>query len=33
MLRRVTDSPISGTELDDVLLAVEKAAPVDAWRR
>jgi hypothetical protein len=30
MLRRVTDSPVSGTELDDVLLAVEKAAPVDA---
>jgi serine phosphatase RsbU (regulator of sigma subunit) len=30
MLRRVTDSAMSGTELDDVLSAVEKAAPVDA---
>lgn len=30
MLRRVSDSAMTGTELDDVLLAVEKAAPVDA---
>jgi hypothetical protein len=30
MLRYVTGSAMSGTDLDDVLLAVEKAAPVDA---
>ncbi|GIM90300.1 hypothetical protein Ato02nite_020930 [Paractinoplanes toevensis] len=30
MLPRVTDSAMSGTDLDDVLLAVEKAPPVDA---
>jgi hypothetical protein len=30
MLRRVTDSGTSGVDLNDVLLAVEKAAPVDA---
>jgi hypothetical protein len=30
MLRRVTESAMSGTDLDEVLLAVEKAAPVDA---
>jgi serine phosphatase RsbU (regulator of sigma subunit) len=30
MLRRVSDNAMSGTDLDDVLLAVEKAAPVDA---
>src|SRR4051812_12269244 len=30
MLRRVTDSAMSGSELENVLLAVEKAAPVDA---
>jgi serine phosphatase RsbU (regulator of sigma subunit) len=30
MLRRVTESAMSGMDLDDVLLAVEKAAPVDA---
>jgi serine phosphatase RsbU (regulator of sigma subunit) len=32
MLRRVATSRMSGTELNDVLLAVEKAAPVDAVR-
>ncbi|PWK43429.1 serine phosphatase RsbU (regulator of sigma subunit) [Actinoplanes xinjiangensis] len=32
MLRRVTESAMSGMDLDDVLLAVEKAAPVDAVR-
>ncbi len=30
MLRGVTESAMSGMDLDDVLLAVEKAAPVDA---
>lgn len=30
MLRHVTDSAMSGSDLDGVLLAVEKAAPVDA---
>lgn len=30
MLRRVTESGTSGVDLDDVLLAVERAAPVDA---
>ena len=30
MLRRVTESAMSGADLNDVLLAVEKAAPVDA---
>jgi hypothetical protein len=30
MLRRVTESGTSGVDLNDVLLAVEKAAPVDA---
>jgi serine phosphatase RsbU (regulator of sigma subunit) len=30
MLRRVTESAMSGVDLDDVLVAVEKAAPVDA---
>ena len=30
MLRRVTESGMSGVDLNDVLLAVEKAAPVDA---
>ena len=30
MLRRVTKNGMSGADLDDVLLAVEKAAPVDA---
>jgi hypothetical protein len=30
MLRRVTESAMSGMDLNDVLLAVEKAAPVDA---
>jgi hypothetical protein len=30
MLRRVTESGTSGVDLNDVLLAVESAAPVDA---
>jgi serine phosphatase RsbU (regulator of sigma subunit) len=30
MLRRVTESGASGVDLNDILLAVEKAAPVDA---
>ena len=30
MLRRVTDSGMSGVDLNEVLLAVEKTAPVDA---
>ncbi len=30
MLRRVTRNAVNGVDLDDVLLAVEKAAPVDA---
>lgn len=32
MLRRVTNSGTSGVDLNDVLLAVEKAAPVDAMK-